>query len=150
MSDVVTFRVYPEAHSALYAKVYIYPTLARLRRGVRELDTLSTTGTRYPSTLLNKTIGHTCGITITRRRDNRKLPVFAYVYLSATQLGMGVVTHECVHAACRWMARRKVPLLSFVRVREYQDPKEERFASGVDRMAAQVVRKARTRGVLHG
>lgn len=144
---VATFRVYPQHPSRLSAEVSVYRNLADMRAGVRALDRLPSSG-NYPAVSSRKLIGHCVGCTERALKTHRiATPIFAYVYLAKTELGLGVIVHEATHAALRWLQRKEIEKLH-TGLLGYSDENEEAFAYAVDCMSRQIVSECRKRGLL--
>ena len=149
MQTPLSFRVYPGSSrcAGLYAVVTVYPTLRALREAVRELDRRDRVG--RPTADRNRLSGLCVAIIERRRRDQKLLPCFAWVYLSRTALGMSTITHECVHAGLRYLARLGVDslLTAHANVPTWRT-REETLANAVDQMASQIVLGCRRAGIM--
>lgn len=145
----VCFYVYPKKGSRLRAKVFVYPTLRDMRNAVAALDSMDTSGSKWPSRLRSRLGGHTAGITERHRKTKRITPTFAWIFIADRTLRMGTITHECVHAACRYLARTGVESLPTNRGGVGNvAAKEEQLAYAIDAMAQQVVHRCRERGLI--
>jgi hypothetical protein len=96
-------RLYPERGSSLFALVQVWPTKASMLAHVNA----------YHHTMHGNKFGArtqaTCGAIeiykVRKGQPRRKSPCFASVNFWRGRLGIGVVTHELLHATLRWAGR---------------------------------------------
>ena len=127
-TNLIKFRVYPESKRGHYFDVAIYPTATSMRKAANKAGAVrkdfhrikagaAVLGTRTPGT---KSLG--------------------LILFHRQWLGMNVITHECGHAALRWMEAQRFSVEQ--RPANHKDgwasDNEERFCYALGSMAAQI------------
>lgn len=119
-ADPICFRVYPSSRHSFYFVVNIWPTKQAMRRHcfwiAGKFDAASTgeSNTRYPSKRMTKQLGQ--------------------VNFYKSYIGAGVVSHELLHSAIRWLQKVAPSDQAFVAKDGRASEAEELMCNGLHRM----------------
>lgn len=142
---LVRFRIYPERDSRIYIEACIWRTEGEMYTAINIDD--NETGRDFWATVLGLRVHVFGGKKRPLKRDYLK-PICARMYFSAHSLGPLVIAHEAVHAALRYLERRKVQLrLNPIEGQIPLDDPEERLAYCVGHISNEIVRRARLAGI---
>lgn len=95
-----SFRIYPEPESKLYFRVTVFPSLLAMRAyGRKTFDSPSGRAIAWCGTFKVQAFPRR-GRAYTRR-------ICGEILLVAQRLGVGIISHECTHAALGYARRRR-------------------------------------------
>lgn len=143
MRQAVAFRIYPEPlTSRLYFRVTVFPTLRDLRTYGRDA---------FHSPSGRRALGW-CGTYTVRaylRRERQQTrPICGEILLGARHLRVGIISHECTHAAFGYARRRRFRANDPCHGRVSVSDGEERFCRVQGELVRQLVAKLFTLGLL--
>ena len=120
------FRVYCENRS-LYVEVRAYDSLKAMRRDLKKREGIG----------FSDAYGAFCSCDVVSFKSGkaRKKPIVGTIYILKS-VGVGVLTHECTHAALRWAER--IGLGEFASTSGWSCHSEERFCWVVGNLASTI------------
>ena len=138
MNRIIKFRVYPESVHGFYFDVSIHPTVERMRKFAER--------TKAMRGNFDNAEAAVCGFSKGEQDENGRIAwskTLGAMVFYQKRLGMEIITHECTHAALRWMEAKKFNALD--RSGDYVEGEasdnEERFCYALGRIAAQIAEK---------
>lgn len=91
---LASFKVWPESKRKHFFQVLVYRTVAEMREAIRGFDPDSSARS------VRGAWGQCSGFTITRAGKIQNH--IGFIFLTQSRLGVGIVSHECLHAVLHW------------------------------------------------